>query len=499
MHLLFDARLIHRPLSGLERVQTNLLRELAAHPEISRLRALVQPGAKLPRDLAGLPIEPVEVTTSEEILAALVHPDEDQRPDVYHLSYFPDRNPWDVMLPLAARASVVEVHDAILNRHPEYYPDRATWEWYHQFVCRLVQNADRLLAHSKSVAREIETDLGGNPSIVDVAPLAVDPSLRQPLPEEEAQNRLRGMGIPAPKDNPYFVALGKDYPHKDHATMFRALARLKKESADHRELRIVCAGSKVWREPGTTTTDELLYDLGIESSVTWVQKIPDEDIKALIQCARGLIYPSLEEGFGLPPIEAMALGTPAIAADSMAIPEVCGDGALLFKAGDDKALADLMARVLAGGQPVAALIERGHAREQQYSWKRCADAVVACYRRAMDAAKKREVTDEDLYESLRVAVHGPENETKTNHTGGVGELGAWQERCLSAERHARNVEANRDLILKKLHKLEREMGRQVSQAPQPQVEGNGRPRPRWSLRRRMRKIRDGIRKRLGKG
>jgi len=488
MHLLFDARLIHRPLSGLERVQRNLLRELATHPEIGRLRALVHPGTKLPRDLTANGVEPVEVTTSEDILAVLVHPDEDQRPDVYHLTYFPDRNPWDVMLPLAAGASVVEVHDAILNRHPEYYPDRGAWEWYHQFVCRLVRNADRLLAHSDSVAGEIVRDLGGDGAIVDVAPLAVDPVLRELLPEKEALGRLARLGIASPEDSPYFVALGKDYPHKDHATMFRAFARLKK-TTKHQDLRIVCAGRKVWRQSGATTTDELLRSLGIEGSVTWVQKIPDEDVKALLQCARGLIYPSLEEGFGLPPIEAMALGTPVVAAASMSIPEVCGDAALLFRAGDDQELAELMETVLAGGQPIAALIERGHAREQQYSWKRCADAVVACYKRAIEAASHRHVTDRDLHASLLVASHRPDN--------GTGELSAWQERCLSAERHARDVELNRDQILNKLQKLERELGRQVSEASTTH-QGNGRSRPRWSLARRLRKIRDGIRKRLGK-
>jgi len=139
--------------------------------------------------------------------------------------------------------------------------------------------------------------------------------------------------------------------------------------------------------------------------------------------------------------------------------------------------------------PIAALIERGHAREQQYSWKRCADAVVACYKRAIEAASHRHVTDRDLHASLLVASHRPDN--------GTGELSAWQERCLSAERHARDVELNRDQILNKLQKLERELGRQVSEASTTH-QGNGRSRPRWSLARRLRKIRDGIRKRLGK-
>ena len=107
-----------------------------------------------------------------------------------------------------------------------------------------------------------------------------------------------------------------------------------------------------------------------------------DGIARWVQGSVGLVYPSLEEGFGLQPLEAMALGTPVVACASMSIPEVCGDGALLFQPGDDQELAGLMETLLAGGQPVADLIQRGHDREQGFSWKRCADATVACYRRA---------------------------------------------------------------------------------------------------------------------
>ena len=183
MHLLFDARLLHRPLSGLERVQRNLLRELAARSDITRLRVLIKPGTKLPADVGERQnVEPVEVATTEDILAVLLDPDPTERPDVYHLTFFPDRNPRDLLLPMAANASVVEVHDAILNRHPEYFPQREEWEWYHTFVQRLVRNCDRLLVHSRSVAGEVVKDLNGDRQIIDLAPLAVDPVLKELLP-----------------------------------------------------------------------------------------------------------------------------------------------------------------------------------------------------------------------------------------------------------------------------------------------------------------------------
>ena len=142
MDVLFDARLLHRPLSGLERVQRNLIRELSERSEIARLRVLVESGTPLPGDFPEN-AEVVEVCSTEEIMAVLLSRDPAERPDVYHLSWFPDGSPRDLLLLPAARAAVVEVHDAILNRHPEYFPSEDRWRWYHGFVKRLVARADR--------------------------------------------------------------------------------------------------------------------------------------------------------------------------------------------------------------------------------------------------------------------------------------------------------------------------------------------------------------------
>lgn len=316
MHVLFDARLLHRPLSGLERVQKNLLRELAMSPKITRLSALVMRGTKLPADIPEN-ARPVEVQTTEDILAILLADTDRDRPDVYHMTFFPDRSPKDLWLPIAAHASVVEVHDAILNRHPEYHPDARSFAGYDAFVRRLVRSCDRLLVHSKSVVKEVVDDLGGDGRIADVAPLAVDPALAEPLVRADAQKRRARLGV----REGYFMVLGKDYPHKDHPTLLRAFARTS-------GVELVCAGSKGWHKGGIAT-DDLCKSLGIEGRARWFQGLSDDDVKALLQGALALVYPSREEGFGLPPIEAMALGTPVLAAASMSIPEVCGDAAWL--------------------------------------------------------------------------------------------------------------------------------------------------------------------------
>ncbi|MEO6595857.1 MAG: glycosyltransferase family 1 protein [Planctomycetota bacterium] len=474
MDILFDARMLNRPMSGLERVQLNVLRELSQLPGVSRLRVVLLRNTHTAKPLPQ-GIERCEVWTTEDIVKVLT--DEKQRPDVYHMTWFPDTTPRDLFLPLLAKASVVEVHDAILNRHPEYFPDREHWEWYNTFIKRLIRNSDRLLVHSKSVIGEIEKDLQGDPSIADVAPLAVDPDFHQPLPPDEVKRRCERIGF----RGDFFLAVGKDYPHKDHATLLRAMARLPAS------VRLCIAGTKIWKNPGETS-DELIAQLGLGDRVKWVQGLDDQDIKALIQGCRAMAYPSLEEGFGIPPIEAMALGRPVVAANTTSIPEICGDGAWLHRPGDDRELAKYLKRCLEGGPDVAALIERGTKREKTFSWRRTAELTLACYEKAIATAKSgaspRQALDTRMTECLAIAARYKFNDLER-------ERAAWQQRCLGAEAQLNASQSHAG----KLEAQLRELGQKPAAPPpvQPQPPSTNEPkRPRWSLKRRLRKLRDGI-------
>lgn len=485
MDILFDARMLNRPLSGLERVQLNVLRELSQLPQVKRVRVVLIKHTNTAKPLPET-VERCEVWTTDDIIKILTDPA--QRPDVYHMSWFPDTTPRDLFLPLLAPASVVEVHDAILNRHPEYFPDQEHFHWYNGYIKRLIRNSDRLLVHSRSVIGEIEKDLQGDGSIADLAPLAVDPDFHNPLAAAEVKRRCARIGFPGD----FILAVGKDYPHKDHATLFRALARLPQS------VKLCIAGTKTWRKPGETS-DEIIAQLGIGDRVKWVQGLDDEDIKALMQGCKAMAYPSLEEGFGIPPIEAMALRTPVVAANAMSIPEVCGDGAWLHQPGNDHELEMYLRRCLAGGADVQLLIERGIQREQQFSWRRTAELTLASYQKAIETAKNgtspRKQLDVSVRDSLAIAARYKFNDLER-------ELAAWQQRCLGAESQLRTAQMHAGKLETRLAELGQQPSPPPPAPPPPPpttrepdpalVAQMTAPRPRWSLKRRIQKIRNAL-------
>ena len=113
--------------------------------------------------------------------------------------------------------------------------------------------------------------------------------------------------------------------------------------------------------------------------------LDDASLADTLRGAAVLAYPSRYEGFGFPPLQAMAAGVPVVATAAGAVPEVVGDGAWLVDTGDGDALADRLVRALAGGPDVEALVARGLARCEQFSWDRCAEGLAGLYRDAVSS------------------------------------------------------------------------------------------------------------------
>ncbi len=126
----------------------------------------------------------------------------------------------------------------------------------------------------------------------------------------------------------------------------------------------------------------MIDDLGLRSRVTWTGALPFKDLAELYHRADLLVYPSFIEGFGFPPLEAMAVGTPVVASNASCLPEVLGDGALLVDPHDDAGFAMAVESVLTDQDVRQSLVARGMARARHFTWSRCAELTVAAYRRA---------------------------------------------------------------------------------------------------------------------
>src|SRR5581483_5327943 len=123
--------------------------------------------------------------------------------------------------------------------------------------------------------------------------------------------------------------------------------------------------------------------LGLTNRVVWRGQVPAAEMPGVFASADVVVYPSLYEGFGFPPLEAMAAGTPVVASTASCLPEILGDAAVLVEPADVDAFSRAVALVLSDGSARARLIEAGRRRAAEFTWKRCADQTLDVYRAAV--------------------------------------------------------------------------------------------------------------------
>ncbi len=277
--------------------------------------------------------------------------------------------------PLLAPTSVpvvLTVHDLIPLSAERYF----SW-WAQAYLAalmrRTIPRARALLAVSAHTGRQLTTRLGIPPERVVVVPNGIDPRFR-PQSASERRRVADRYGLP----DRYVIYAGSIHPRKNVARLIRAFASARQEHAFPHHLILV--GGLGWhfedvlaamREVNAASGAEVLRSLG---------RVPEADLAPLIAGADCLAYPSLDEGFGLPVVEAMACGTPALTSDGSALREVAGDAALLVDPRDEASIAAGLARLLSDESLRVALREAGLARAARLSWGAVAEAVLAVYR-----------------------------------------------------------------------------------------------------------------------
>jgi len=173
---------------------------------------------------------------------------------------------------------------------------------------------------------------------------------------------------------PFVLYAGNIKPHKNLERLIEAYSILRRRGIQHARLLIV--GDDLSRYPGLR---RLVHRFQLHPHVRFFGWVSDAMLSSLYRLASVFVFPSLYEGFGLPPLEAMAAGTPVITSNTSSLPEVVGDAAILVDPMDAGAIADAMARVLTDRTLAAELVRRGHARVCAFSWQRSVERVQAVY------------------------------------------------------------------------------------------------------------------------
>jgi glycosyltransferase involved in cell wall biosynthesis len=263
-----------------------------------------------------------------------------------------------VVPPSRRAARLVSVWDLTAVRYPELCTP--TSRRYPALVRRAVGAGAWVHTGSTSVAAEIVDHFGVDPSRVRVIPPGVEPAADPVQPAATASYP------------PYLLGLGTSEPRKDFPGLVKAFDQV---AANHADLQLRIAGPPGWGEAqlqraiGGAKHRDRVKRLG------WV-----DDVGPLLAGAAVFVYPSRYEGFGLPPLEAMARGVPVVATAAGSVPEVLGDAALLVPAGEPPALAAAIDRLLTDDTLRSGLIAAGRRRVEAFSWQAAADALMGAYR-----------------------------------------------------------------------------------------------------------------------
>jgi glycosyltransferase involved in cell wall biosynthesis len=239
--------------------------------------------------------------------------------------------------------------------------------------------AKAIIINSESLRTEVLTHLDVDPGKLRMVPEAVDHSTFRPGDPDEARARVEKYGV---VDRPFVLFVSSLWPYKNLDGLLRAFA-LARPHLDGHQLVVVGPGRDA---EYLASVHALARELGIDDDVVWVGGVPLEETVHFYRAAAAFAYPSFNETFGLPILEAMACGCPVVTSDRSAMAETAGGAAVLADPESPESLADALVR--ACGAQGAALRPRGLARAAEFSWARTGELTLDVYREAHRAGEK---------------------------------------------------------------------------------------------------------------
>jgi glycosyltransferase involved in cell wall biosynthesis len=268
--------------------------------------------------------------------------------------------------------AVVTVHDLTFFDHPEWH-ERSKVAFFRPMLRLAATRARALVAVSEHTAARLRARLAPRAPVI-VAPHGVDHDRFRPARRGDAHDlaTLGALGIRPP----YLAFAGTLEPRKDVPALIAAFARL---AHDRPALRLVVAGRDGW---GAGAVRDAAAASGVTTRILRPGWLPGDALAAFYRQSEAVAYPSLEEGFGLPALEALACGAALVTTTGSAMEEVVGDAALLVPPASPAALADALARVLDDGALADRLRTAGPIQAAPFTWDVSIDRHLAAYRLA---------------------------------------------------------------------------------------------------------------------
>ena len=278
-------------------------------------------------------------------------------------------------VPLRRRcATVLTIHDLSQLLHPETHPRRSVSRARRRLPL-MTRTADAIIVPTESVRREVCAQFKVAPEAVFAVPEAARQSF-QPMEQEEAERVRLRFGV---QDN-FLLAVGTLEPRKNLAILIAAFNEVARSEPD---LQLVIAGGNGWL---TGPLFEAIEKSPYRPRILLTDYLHDEELQALYSTCRAFVYPSIYEGFGLPPLEAMACGAPVIASRIPALREILGEAAHFFDPQNKEQLSRAIIDVTSDRPRQQRLIDAGLQQAKNFSWEQTARATLAVYEVALRRA-----------------------------------------------------------------------------------------------------------------
>jgi glycosyltransferase involved in cell wall biosynthesis len=376
--LAFDARYAKAEPSGIGQLCLELLRGLADAPELDHLKVLVDDRTCLPADVAERP----NLTLCRAPWPPMSPVNQLYLPGLLRHEGIRVLHSIDSFQPLLASGvrRIIHIHDLIpiacggalvSGKKARFHP---LWRAWLRLQCAW---ASRVVTGSRYSAADIVRRLGVAPDKIRVIPNPI----RDWSHIEEPELFRRRFGLPGR----VISYVGRQEPYKNVLSLVRAMKRVSQQWGE-RSVQLVVAGSQ------PSSFGEMRQEvrrLGLEAQVLFTGYLSEADLGALYRVSDVFVFPSLYEGFGMPPLEAMRFGTPVITSRRTAIPEILGDAALYVDTEDPAAIADGILQLLCSPALARDYRQRGRRQARRYARRQIAAAYVLLYREV--AAGRRPV------------------------------------------------------------------------------------------------------------